>query len=527
MVAMRCLVVLGLLVACSSRESSSPTPAGTAGTVKLRYGDCAPATTTFESGPRPQSFDPARVTSPSPIWDPAGGAHGGGGGGPPFRSIEASPQEITYGTSGKNVRRPTILGAPTSDGSIVGLPMIARHLKRNFDKLDACGDAALAAKRSYIGVYTLTFKIPSTGRVAPGASAPGPDAETSTCLAGVLAAIEYPEPKEGFDVNAQATLTFRAPPTAEEIARGPQALDEKYVAGVGSPLHSVETGLTACLEALGGGSGVGVIELASSGVRLHGTGSQPLVDCVNKLAAPAVPEPLRCGFAYGEARVKAALGADISGPIRRVAEVDALVTETLAKRTPGDVLGVTGPIVVRPVNATPMFTVGRVLLQFRKAGADVVLAVQKRDEWALIEPLALPVLPVPRGTGARWDRHLTRLSAFGPVAAPPLAYDFNREPNHVSVLVDHDEIKIGTRRLRDRVPRSDAKRLATLLGLYAKLMDRPNAVQIAGADTVRYDEVVAVIEAARAAGFMSWSVVEPDELLFPDYGDGPPPEIEP
>jgi hypothetical protein len=143
------------------------------------------------------------------------------------------------------------------------------------------------------------------------------------------------------------------------------------------------------------------------------------------------------------------------------------------------------------------------------SGEDLVLAAQRGGSWVPVTPIALPLVPVPAGTGAHWSHRL------GPAMPGRLSSNM---PVVLSVLATRTEVRFGTSRLTKfrKVPRGAdfAARLATVLREYrasAFFADRDD-LEIAIEDTANYGELVELIDAVTQAGFTAWGLTDPSDL---------------
>jgi biopolymer transport protein ExbD len=167
-----------------------------------------------------------------------------------------------------------------------------------------------------------------------------------------------------------------------------------------------------------------------------------------------------------------------------------------------------GPVIVKPLDATPMQLVWRVLMSVVSAGDDVVLASEHAGTWTLLSPIAFPVVPVPLATGAPW--HQLKLAS--------LASLDEDERVVLSVLVTKDKVWVGLSRVNeftefDRGPDLEKKLLENLQQQKqsAFFADRTD-IEIAGDDDVTYGDVVHVLHTVNTAGFTDWRLSHPQRL---------------
>ena len=186
------------------------------------------------------------------------------------------------------------------------------------------------------------------------------------------------------------------------------------------------------------------------------------------------------------------------------ATLPALVTAVEAGvKAPIPVVAIRGPIVIRPDDAAPMQLVNRAMASVIAANGDFVLSSRAPGGWQLMPPMALPVVPVPVGTGSHWH-HLKRLK----LAA------VGDERVVLSLLVTTKQVWIGLSRVNEfQEIVAGPDQLAALVkhlqehkqsAFFASRTD----VEIAGADDVPYGDVVKVIGAAERAGFTAWTITD-------------------
>lgn len=308
-----------------------------------------------------------------------------------------------------------------------------------------------------------------------------------------------------------------------------------YVAGEDNPLRAHAAAIEKCLR--GRAPGAGVVELrldadgAPSSTAGFGFGDSTTAACVAE-AARAVRWPEgagvihRCSLSYGTRAPGAARGVDITEAAidldgERVVDlttyhpeadgdhlVRPLYTPLRAEQRrlayqPESVVVELGPLVVRPVDATPMAWVYRVTESLDAAEAYWLLAVRDGDAWRLLRSVTLPVVPVPLGTGDAWD---------DPISAVRHARGTGRT---VSIEVSLDAVKVALSSGEvTAIPHAggalDHDRLRAVLDRH-KQADVPDRrrIQISGADEVPYRQVAGAIETAQHAGFTDWTLVRP------------------
>ncbi len=330
------------------------------------------------------------------------------------------------------------------------------------------------------------------------------------------------------------------PATAKRhVYRESGAIDPAYKPGAANPLRSEEAALTECFRRTPTHWGMAVIELGydatgrATTVAVHGVDDKRLVTCVTTAAkrvtrAVAGAGAQRCSVAFGEMPLASLPAIDITddaisvGPTKltdsksvfedkwtgKIEVVSELITARLnvATSQPAPVW-LHGPLVVRPVETAKMKVVNRVLASILAAGDDFVLAVNKGASWELLTPQALPVVPVPFGTGTVWN----------PVRARSGSGNSGDERVRLSILVGETSVWVGLSRVNEF---TEIKRDAAMLQSLAAALEanKTNAllggatdVEIAGDDAVTYGAYIAVVQAAVAAGF-KWQLTDPASL---------------
>jgi hypothetical protein len=561
---MRAVCGLLLLAACSSSGEVSGTSAGSgsasgpagsgaapraAPPLRIALGDCAPATASFVSGPRPLApgaDDPALVSDDTGshgglLGDDAGQASGGFGFGRGGFGPGGSPGG-GGGMRGRTAAVPTIsFGQPIAQGDL-DKPIIRRYLKRRAPQIQYCYEKALVAKPALAGTVMTSFTITRLGRVT-AMSAAGVDPEVSSCIGRVIEAIEFPKPGDGGAVLVSYSFILRpaggGSPPARTSAAAPAAPPPAgpYVPGAASPLRGQEAALTACLRKQPRPYGVLAVDLEAGGkAAVHGLDGDAARTCIVELAGK-LPRPQgpaqRCAVAFGDMPIADAPGVEITADELRwlgkrvetpaaVAADDSSALEipalfapaaVYAKETaaPAAPVSLRGPIVLRAIDATPMKVIGRVLRTLEAADVDVVLARRGPSDWRLLRRTGpLPIVPVPAGTGGRWSHR------GGGVALRASAEDRLA----LSILVSTDKIRIGVSRTNDAVELPtgpggpDAGKLERVLAerkRSAPFADRDD-FEIAADDAVRYGDVASIIELAGKLGFEDARVLEPAAL---------------
>ena len=333
------------------------------------------------------------------------------------------------------------------------------------------------------------------------------------------------------------------PPSASKVEPA-----DRYVPGATSPLAPYKSELEACFRRAGKDYGVMFVEMAIdaqgavSSAKSVGLDDEKATKCIVEVArkakfqAPKV-SAYRCPIAFGTMPTDRATTIDISAHdirlgFERVVGIETIVEdqtpqwkifelfERLRKRARSYHLGyglepiaITGPEIIRPVDATPMKVVERVLMTARAAGIDNwVLAARQGDGWRLLKPgLILPAVPVPLSTGGRWP-YIEPVSRSVHVAA------LDEQPVRVSVLATDSDIWVGLSQGDDfrKIPRNDAvyKELESILAEHRKsrFLSGRRDIEISGEDHVTYEVIVGIIDIAHRVGFTDWAIARPAAL---------------
>jgi hypothetical protein len=315
-----------------------------------------------------------------------------------------------------------------------------------------------------------------------------------------------------------------------------------YQPGDANALRAEQAALETCFGAGGAArAGTAVFELAydASGkatrASVHGIDDKRLEACVTAVAKKVKrvgsgSGAQRCSIAYGQMPLASMpsiyIGAEAitfeslrlviaeatsdasSGKLNALA---GAIEDRIAKATAKDapVVALHGPIVLRPIDTTKMKLVTRAIASVLAAGDDFVLASQRGTEWSLLSPMALPVVPVPLGTGGMWNPVKVGRGSGGGQAVE----DDGRVT--LSVMVRRDAVDIEVSRMNERttIPR-DAQLLAKLgetLKTYkasAFFADRED-IEIAIESDLTYADYVSVVRTAVDVGFGRWRFTEP------------------
>jgi hypothetical protein len=158
---------------------------------------------------------------------------------------------------------------------------------------------------------------------------------------------------------------------------------------------------------------------------------------------------------------------------------------------------VRGPLIVRADAATPGAVIRRVITTLLVEHRDFVLAARDGAHWRLLEPVELPVVPVPAGIVGNWGV-TTRVDDHGPV---------------LSMLVRAQDVWVGTSAGTEH----DAVPVAQLVGKLAAESATPvfkgrAQIELAFDDDATYGELAQAIAAASTAGFTAWQLVPKGKL---------------
>jgi hypothetical protein len=369
--------------------------------------------------------------------------------------------------------------------------------------------------------YPFTFR--PAGGAAPAPTAPPPPAPTPPPAdepsGGTAMALE--EGKMGKKDSDRAEGTYKMKKATDDPKLA--AAGGEYKPGADSPLRPIENELEECFRMQTKRHGIAVIDIAGDTLVAHGIENAEFKKCVAGLAKKVTNKQVqRCSIAFGPMPTAELPGVEITASEvkflgNRVAGLtDVLMDEKTSKipalfeaadkrakaqiesKTP---VALHGPLLVKPLDATPIVVVNRAYMSLLMAGEDAVLAVQRGGEWKPLRKLAaLPVVPVPVGTGGSWNK---RGRASG----------FEDERINISILVTADQIWVGLSRVNEfqEIKGHDLAKLATALAEHKKgafFVDRTD-IEIAGEDKVPYGKVVEVIEAATKAGFVDWEFNDP------------------
>jgi hypothetical protein len=427
-----------------------------------------------------------------------------------------------------------IIEQPTSVGDL-DKAIIRRYVRHQIAKIKYCYEKQLSVKPGLAGTVTVDFTIDEQGRVAQS-RASGVDNDVADCVAVVVRAIEFPKPKNG-KVDVTYPFTFSngeapAPPPSPPVKRL-----AGYEPGVANPLRAHADALVECFRANTRPYGVAAIDLDPdpAKTRAYGTDADRVRACLADVGRKvAVPTAQRCAIAFGTMSPGELVGIDVDAnvtwngttlvatsavasdetPAFKVGPLyDALVAHEAKTRASAEPVTMRGPVAIRALDATPMKVVNRIANTARVADVPFVFAAQRDRGWRLLRPIALPVVPVPAGTGGDWEN--TKGKCRDTVHVE------EEERVTVSLLVDKDAIWVALSRVGvvDQIANMPNGRDWALLK--AKLKEHKASaffgpdradLEIAGDDDVSYGDVVRAIDVATEAGFGGWMLTDPQAL---------------
>ncbi|HEY5938131.1 MAG TPA: AgmX/PglI C-terminal domain-containing protein [Kofleriaceae bacterium] len=454
------------------------------------------------------------------------------------RYIKRNLQKIQYCYEKALLAKPNLAGTVSTTFFITPNGQVAQSQATGVDK-DVASCVARVIKQIEFpkpkgggGVqvnYPFTF-VPAGGAAAkpaaPTPSQPPPppepdepedDAETG----GSGAAMALDEGKMGKKDSDRSAGAYNMAKNDPKKAGGP------YRAGAESPLRPIVNELEECFRLQTKRHGIAVIDIAPDKLVAHGIENAEFKKCVAGLAKKVTNKAVqRCSIAFGPMPIAEApsveitpmdvkfLGNKVASTPEVVADEktfkNAALFEAAEKRNQAMRAGKTpvvlhGPLLVKPLGPTPMRAVNVVYRTLLMAGEDPVLAAQQGGDWKPLRTLAaLPVVPVPIGTGGSWNTQGGR--------ARDVQFVGEDERIHMSILVTEKEIWVGLSRINEyqQIVGHDLTKLAeTLAGHKKSLFQDRTDIEVAGEDTVPYAKVVEVIEAATKAGFIDWSFHDP------------------
>ncbi len=512
---MRATSLAPLIVIALGCEKQEPPPKPSPPPIAIRFGDCASANVTWISGPRPMAFTLAQAEGnwpsveaakpppppPNPPNPPAVGDHN-----PRIALLEDKnrkvldrliEKDLDLGKfSGLQLRAGPGTGVGVGTGTRRGGAGHGTGIRRDEPHPGGAGsdDVAFAD--------LLTSDPPDPGSLAGGYwFGTGSPADSLASQIG--------------EVTDRRLAVFR-PRNA-----GLQS-PERYTPGASNPFAAQAAALSDCLQRGSSRYGAFVVELAfdpSGAVKTattSGLTDEAAKTCVTELAEAANRPPHvgpneRCSIAYG------AMPIDVEHPLtldgqtltidRRPIDFDHLQStldaRVAAAKGGNAVLQLFGPIVLEPSDATPMSSVYRAIRAILDAGDDFVLA-RHAATWKLLVPLELPVVPVPLGSGGRWNR----FEASQPPGMTPTARTaviVTVKPQQITLAVGENQIKFWA---RDAMVRD--KLAAALQALKASRdFSGRTDLELAGYDDATYGDLLILVDLATAAGFVDWQLTTP------------------
>lgn len=330
------------------------------------------------------------------------------------------------------------------------------------------------------------------------------------------------------------------PPAAEQA--------EPYQAGTSNPLARSDSSIEQCLRrfhrngaAVHGHLAV-EMEVDSKGLvvsaQARGSRDAALLACVTDEAKALTFRPserpsriYRCPLAFSDGDAAHLPGLDIAGEAITYAGTELVATSEV--QAPSDSLMVskiegavesrrqaarqkaeeawvvgTGPLALRAAGKVPVRVVMRALYSATAGGAHVVLAAKGESGWRLLRNVPIPSPPVPWGTGASWAP-AGAASVVGALVGPRLALLVGETALWAgSTSGERKELADGPGGGRDQAGlKSVLERWRSHLG-----DDGSRRIEIAADDSVPYEDLVLVIDAANQAGFTDWTLVTPSSL---------------
>jgi hypothetical protein len=423
--------------------------------------------------------------------------------------------------------------------------IIRRYIRRRLPQIRYCYEKRLLVVKDLAGQVDIDFTIDAGGLVETS-SGSGMDPEVSSCVAGAIKSVQFPKPPGGGAVSVRYPFHFRpagsTPPTAAAAAP-PPALDEVALAGglspvpAGNPLRGHEQLLADCFRKQPATHGAAVIELdidaagAVESASVHGPIAGDFPACVAAALKPvamtgAQPGARRCPVAFGTMPIDQAPAVDITADAvtmggKRMTDVASIVADAATdmrlatlddaveaqKAAAGSsdqaALRVFDPILLRPIDATPMKVVARAWYTLASADVDFLPAAQKGSGWRLLRDVAVPAVPAPVGVGGILAEVMASPPGERPVA---------------SLLVRKDQIWIGTTKGAPPVTVAAGADQAARLGEALRALKQSpefasrRDLEVAAEDDAIYGQLVGAIDAANQAGFTDWMVTAPATL---------------
>ena len=466
------------------------------------------------------------------------------------RTIEARREKLLTCYRRQRQRQPGLAGTIVVNFTI-------QHKGKVFDSAAAGVSLEVAACVENI-ITGIRFPRPDAGEVKVRYSlkfSPNADADRDPALAAGVRPGARPATRPTADADSQGRRDIAsAAGSGAQKARAAAIEGLKqhpgYAPGRSNPLGSYNQGLLDCFRAKVpekrpyGAMLLDIAERDNGHVVVAATSDTKngaLESCVARAIgkAPKKNRPTtglrRCALAFGENGLGDAEGiditeTDISAGRRRRGDLASVLADaesppnvpglaewldrlqTKRRRLDHKPLVNDQPLVVRPLGSTPMKAVMGVLAEIEAAGMDSVLAVSQASGWRPVHPVTLPVVPVPRDTGAGWT--LGRRSATSKPSKVPI---------NASLYIGPEDVWIGISRVED-FRRFSTRNGGFDLDAFARglrdvkknryFVDRAD-LEIAADDLVSYDTVVTFIDLAIAAGFTDWRLTTYEHLSAP------------
>ena len=429
--------------------------------------------------------------------------------------------------------------------------IIRRYVRRKLPRIRHCYEKELLVVPTLAGTVVTKFTISPQGTVSDSTASGIDNKEIESCVAKAMDSIQFPKPKGGGTVKARYPFSFEpadevAPPAASTVPK-PAPAEPPYTAGEHNPLKSVEPAIQACLRTADADAyGVMAVEMdiSKDGSIAKssplGRGDAKLHACIAEAAKPVrvklkAAGTYRCPIAYGNMPLEKAPHVDVTeeaisyggrtlASTREIMEdqgigwkiqplFDALKATNkesaiAAKKMP---VSLSGPLIVRPLPATPMKALRRIVMNGYASESNLLLAAQEDGEWSLLREVALPVEPVPEGTGSAWgSRSIGRYGEIGLSGEPP---------QNISVLVTGNAIWVGSSdgaRLLIK-KEGDAHDLSSVTESLKEMREKPlfkarKDIELSAEDDVTYGNFVQIVKLAQDSGFSDWALMDPQSL---------------
>ena len=279
-----------------------------------------------------------------------------------------------------------------------------------------------------------------------------------------------------------------------ERPRGPT---REYQPSHGNPLVAQAPAITRCLAASRKPYGVAVIQLGARRA-VDGVDATTAACIINATRSIAVEQ--RCSLAFGTMPIGDLPTIDVT-PTPSTMDLAARQGRLLGSSPP--VVEIYGLNVIRAKDDVPIQHVAREISRVLMANEDFLLARATKGGWELFDPPSepLPVVPVPHGTGAFWNR----VPSPGQPGVDCDCVYFSLLSTKASVWVNYSRINEHV-----EVPR-DAKFATALAAELAKMKHTPmfedrTDVEIAATDDSTYGQLLDLVVIARTAGWTDWTL---------------------